>query len=77
MPASTAAATRVEVRFRDEATRNAAREALASQLSELVLTDAGDGADLTLVGTLRPEALKNTVEDARPAEHHHAVQAGQ
>ncbi|SMP67855.1 protein translocase subunit SecD [Noviherbaspirillum suwonense] len=54
----------VEVRFRDEATRNTAREALASQLSELVLTDAGSGADLSLVGTLRPEALKNTVEDA-------------
>nr|WP_217345936.1 protein translocase subunit SecD [Noviherbaspirillum sp. L7-7A]MBV0880292.1 protein translocase subunit SecD [Noviherbaspirillum sp. L7-7A] len=54
----------VEVRFRDEATRNAAREALASQLSELVLADAGNGADLSLVASLRPEALKNTVEDA-------------
>ena len=54
----------VEVRFRDEATRSTAREALASQLSELLLTDLGEGADLSLVGTLRPEALKNTVEDA-------------
>jgi preprotein translocase subunit SecD len=54
----------VEVRFRDAATRSAAREALASQLSELVLTEAGEGTDLSLVGTLRPEALKNTVEDA-------------
>ncbi|MFS0755462.1 protein translocase subunit SecD [Noviherbaspirillum sp. 1P10PC] len=54
----------VEVRFRDEATRNAAREALASQLSELVLADAGNGAELSLVASLRPEALKNTVEDA-------------
>jgi preprotein translocase subunit SecD len=54
----------VEVRFRDEATRNAAREALASQLPELLLADEGGGADLSLVGTLRPEALKNTVEDA-------------
>ena len=54
----------VEVRFRDEATRNVAREALASQLSELVLSDAGEGADLSLIGTLRPQALKNTVEDA-------------
>ncbi|WP_194715369.1 protein translocase subunit SecD [Noviherbaspirillum soli] len=54
----------VEVRFRDEATRNAAREALASQLSELVLADAGSGAELSLVASLRPEALKNTVEDA-------------
>lgn len=54
----------VEVRFRDEATRNAAREALASQLSELVLADAGNGAELSLVASLRPEALKSTVEDA-------------
>jgi preprotein translocase subunit SecD len=54
----------VEVRFRDDATRNAAREALASQLSELVLADAGNGAELSLVASLRPEALKNTVEDA-------------
>ena len=54
----------VEVRFRDAATRNTAREALASQLPELMLADAGEGADLSLVGTLRPEALKSTVEDA-------------
>ena len=54
----------VEVRFRDEATRNAAREALASQLPEMLLADEGSGADLSLVGTLRPEALKSTVEDA-------------
>lgn len=54
----------VEVRFRDEATRTLAREALASQLSELALADVGEGVDLSLVGTLRPEALKNTVEDA-------------
>jgi preprotein translocase subunit SecD len=54
----------VELRFRDEATRSAAREALASQLSELQLTDAGAGADLSLVATLRPDALKRTVEDA-------------
>ena len=54
----------VEVRFRDEATRNAAREALASQLPEMLLANEGSGADLSLVGTLRPEALKSTVEDA-------------
>jgi len=54
----------VEVRFRDAATRSAAREALASQLSELVLTEAGEGADLSLIGALQPQALKNTIEDA-------------
>ncbi|MDB5757765.1 MAG: putative protein-export rane protein SecD [Burkholderia sp.] len=54
----------VEVRFRDAATRSAAREALASQLSELVLTEAGEGADLSLIGSLQPQALKNTIEDA-------------
>ena len=52
----------LEIGFRDAATRTAAREVLL-QLSELLLTDAGEGSDLKLVATLRPEALKATQED--------------
>ncbi|KRB88531.1 protein translocase subunit SecD [Noviherbaspirillum sp. Root189] len=54
----------VVVLFRDEETRNKAREVLASQLSELALQDAAEGADLKLIGTIRPEALKRTTEEA-------------
>jgi preprotein translocase subunit SecD len=53
----------IEIGFRDEATRNSARNQLSSQLSELVLQDQGSGDNLKLVGTLHPEALKQTQED--------------
>jgi preprotein translocase subunit SecD len=42
----------------------AARDVLAGQLPELTLQDATDGADLKLIATLQPTALKQTVEDA-------------
>src|SRR5450830_996390 len=51
------------IQFRDEDTRAKAREALASQLAELVLQDSGSGDDLKLIGTLRPDALKQTQEE--------------
>ncbi len=54
----------IDIKFRDPETRAAAKEILASQLSELVLNEAADGADLKLVATLQPQALKQTVEDA-------------
>ncbi|MDB5991093.1 MAG: secD [Herbaspirillum sp.] len=53
----------IEVSFRDQSTLAAAKEALASQLSEMLLTDGGSGTDLKLIGTLRPEALKQTEDD--------------
>ncbi|OON60315.1 protein-export membrane protein SecD [Massilia sp. KIM] len=53
----------VEVRFRDAETRAAARNALAAQSNELAFADAADGADQKLVITLKPDALKRTVED--------------
>jgi preprotein translocase subunit SecD len=53
----------VEVRFRDAETRAAARNALATQSNELAFADAADGADQKLVITLKPDALKRTVED--------------
>jgi preprotein translocase subunit SecD len=55
----------IEVRFRDADTRAKGREVLASTLGELALEDApADGTDLKLVATLKPQALKQTVEDA-------------
>lgn len=54
----------IVVLFRDEDTRNKAREVLSSQLGELALQDAAEGADLKLIGTFRQDALKRTVEEA-------------
>ncbi|KQQ96230.1 protein translocase subunit SecD [Massilia sp. Leaf139] len=53
----------VEVSFRDEATRSAARNALSAQVQDLAFADAADGTDLKLLVTLKPEALKRTVEE--------------
>ena len=53
----------LEIRFRDAETRSRARDVLASQLADLAFADSADGADLKLVVTLKPEALKRTVED--------------
>lgn len=53
----------IEVRFRDEATRTSARNVLNSTSNELLLADGTDGADLKLLVSLKPDALKRTVED--------------
>jgi preprotein translocase subunit SecD len=53
----------IEISFHDQNTLAAGKEALASQLSEMLLTDSGSGTDLKLIGTLRPEALRQTQED--------------
>ncbi|MES2150868.1 MAG: protein translocase subunit SecD [Pseudomonadota bacterium] len=53
----------IDIKFKDEATRGAARDALASQMPELNIADAADGADLKLVLTLKPSALKTTIEE--------------
>lgn len=53
----------IEVRFRDAATRDAGRNALAAQSQELNFANAADGADMKLVVTIKPEAVKRTVED--------------
>ncbi|RJG08443.1 protein translocase subunit SecD [Massilia cavernae] len=54
---------RVEIKFRDAATRTAARDALAGQMADLVFAESGEGEELKLVATLKPDALKRTVED--------------
>jgi len=53
----------IEVRFRDAATRSAARNVLTSRSNELNFADAADGADQKLVVSLKPDAIKRSVED--------------
>ncbi|HMH16862.1 MAG TPA: protein translocase subunit SecD [Burkholderiales bacterium] len=54
----------IVVHFRDTETRDKARVIIAEQLPDLQLSDAGAGADLTLVAVIRPEAQKRTQEFA-------------
>jgi len=53
----------VEIGFRDADTRAAARQVLSDQMADLAFAEAADGADLKLLVTLKPEALKRTVEE--------------
>ena len=53
----------VEVRFRDAATRTQARDELAKQSADLAFAESSDQADLKLLVSLKPEALKRTVEE--------------
>ncbi|RZU00594.1 protein translocase subunit SecD [Rivibacter subsaxonicus] len=54
----------VELRFRDAATLDAARTALADAQPDLLWVEGSDGADLTLTGRLKPEAAKRVQEQA-------------
>jgi preprotein translocase subunit SecD len=54
----------LRVRFRDTATRDKAREVIASSLTDLNVAEREDGQDLLLVATLKPEAIKRTQEYA-------------
>lgn len=53
----------LELSFRDEPTLVKAQEELASQLSELNFLASGSGSELKLVLSMKPEALKKTVDD--------------
>ena len=54
----------LRVRFRDAATRDKAREVIASNLPDLNVAEREDGQDWLLVETLKPEAIKRTQEYA-------------
>jgi preprotein translocase subunit SecD len=54
----------IRVRFRDAATREAARGVLLAQVPDLALTERDDGQSLLLVATLRPELQKTVAEQA-------------
>jgi preprotein translocase subunit SecD len=53
----------IEIRFRDADTRTRARTVLSSQNADLAFAEAADGADLKLVVTLKPDALKQTISE--------------
>ena len=54
----------IRVRFRDAATREAARGVLLAQVPDLALAERDDGQSLLLVATLRPELQKSVQEQA-------------
>jgi preprotein translocase subunit SecD len=54
----------IRVRFRDAATREAARGVLLAQIPDLALTERDDGQNLLLVATLKPELQKSVAEQA-------------
>jgi preprotein translocase subunit SecD len=54
----------VEVRLRDADTQARARQLLTDQLPDLIWTPAGEGAELKLIGTLKPAAARTVQEQA-------------
>ncbi len=54
----------IDIRFRDQETREAARNTLLSEMPDLTLVDGADAEALELRATLRPAALKRTLAEA-------------
>ncbi len=54
----------VELRWRDRATLDAARNLLADQLPDLQWNEVTEGGEIRLVGTLKPEAARRVQEAA-------------
>jgi len=54
----------IEIRFRDAATLEKARAAIADTLPDLAVTEAADGAEPKLVATFRPQAAQRVQENA-------------
>ena len=55
---------RIVIKFRDAETRNQARNAIGDSVTELALAEMGEGEDLRLVASLKPEAEKKIGEFA-------------
>jgi preprotein translocase subunit SecD len=55
---------RITLRFRDAETRDKGRNTLADNQPDLQIAEQGDGSDLRLVATLKPEAMKRIQEFA-------------
>ena len=53
----------VTIKFRDAATRAKAEQVLSSKSADLQYTETSDGTDMLLGITLKPAALKNTIEE--------------
>jgi len=53
----------VVIKFRDDATRKAAEAVLTDRQPDVAFAEGADGADLTLTVTLKPAALKATLDN--------------
>ena len=53
----------VEIKFRDDATRQKAKGVLSGAMADLQFVDSGDGTELKTVMSLKPAALKQTIDD--------------
>ncbi|MGV7210956.1 protein translocase subunit SecD [Oxalobacteraceae bacterium A2-2] len=53
----------IEIKFRDDATRQQAKNVLAGQIADLTFADAGTDSDLKTVVSLKPDALKQTITE--------------
>jgi preprotein translocase subunit SecD len=53
----------IEIKFRDDATRQKAKDVLQGQMADLLFVDSGEGDALKTTVSLKPTALKQTVDD--------------
>jgi preprotein translocase subunit SecD len=53
----------VEIKFRDDATRQKAKDVLRGIMADLQFVDTGEGTELKTVMSLKPAALKQTIDD--------------
>src|SRR5471032_182942 len=53
----------IEIKFRDDATRQQAKEVLQGQMADLLFVDSADGDTLKTTVSLKPAALKQTVDE--------------
>ncbi len=60
----TRAGDSIEIRFRDEETRERARLVMADSLPDLAVTEAGSNSDPALVATFRPQAAQTLQQNA-------------
>ena len=54
----------LELRFRDTATRDAAKNVIQDQFTELQTTEVAEGSDFKLVATIKPQAARKVQEQA-------------
>ncbi|MYN17546.1 protein translocase subunit SecD [Rugamonas sp. FT107W] len=53
----------IEIKFRDDATRQKAKDVLQGQMTDLLFVDSGEGDALKTTISLKPAALKQTIDD--------------
>jgi preprotein translocase subunit SecD len=53
----------IEINFRDDATRQKAKDVLSGQLADVVYADSGEGTELKTRVSLKPTALKQTIDE--------------